>query len=49
LTADKEQLQPEDLETFVQEEWDSAFYAEHPLPEIPDSPEDEIDADYEVE
>lgn len=49
LAAEKEQLTPEDLEQFSQEEWDAQWDSEHPLPEIPENPEDEKDVDYEFE
>ncbi|CAK78599.1 unnamed protein product (macronuclear) [Paramecium tetraurelia] len=45
LREHKEQLTPEDLEEFNQEEWDANFDSEHPMPEIPENPVDEIDDD----
>ncbi|CAD8138112.1 unnamed protein product [Paramecium pentaurelia] len=49
LKEHKEQLSPEDLEEFNQEEWDANFDSEHPMPEIPENPADEIDDDYMIE
>ena len=42
-------MAPEDLEAFSQEEWETVWDAEHPLPEVPENPEDEVDGDYESE
>ncbi|CAD8142533.1 unnamed protein product [Paramecium octaurelia] len=49
LKEHKEQLSPEELEEFNQEEWEANFDSEHPMPEIPENPADEIDDDYIIE
>ncbi|CAD8127048.1 unnamed protein product [Paramecium sonneborni] len=49
LKEHKEQLSPEEQEEFNQEEWEANFDSEHPMPEIPENPADEIDDDYIVD
>ena len=42
-------IPPEELELFIQEDWEAQWDTDHPLPDIPENPEDEIDDDYEFE
>jgi hypothetical protein len=47
LADHKNGLSAEDQETFVQEDWENNYDVEHPLPEIPDDVENDIDEDYD--